>query len=58
VETKFERIAVEQKTAPIACFRCGAIPKSVVRTLLDSRKGRTFLILKCQCGKEIWREEA
>jgi hypothetical protein len=50
--------AVEVKTASIAaCSRCGAMP-TVVQTLLDSRKGRSVKIMRCQCGRETWREDA
>ena len=50
--------AVEVKTASIAaCSRCGATP-TAVQTLLDSRKGRSVKIMRCQCGKETWREDA
>jgi len=50
--------AVEVKAASIAaCSRCGATP-TAVQTLLDSRKGRTVNFMRCQCGRETWREDA
>jgi hypothetical protein len=50
--------AVEVKAASIAaCSRCGATP-TAVQTLLDSRKGRTVKFMRCQCGRETWREDA
>ena len=49
---------VEVKTASAnACSRCGAIP-TLVKTLLDSRKGRSILIMRCHCGNETWREDS
>ena len=58
MDIDLESKAVEVKTASaIVCSRCGAIP-TLVKTLLDSRKGRSILIMRCQCGNETWREEA
>jgi hypothetical protein len=50
------KAAVEVKPASAhACSRCGAIP-TLVKTLLDSRKGKSILIMKCSCGNETWQE--
>jgi formate dehydrogenase maturation protein FdhE len=38
------------------CIRCGAEPK-LVGTMLDSNKGRTIRIFRCQCGEQIWVSE-
>jgi len=36
-----------------SCTRCGAEPK-LIGTILDSNKGRTIRMLRCQCGEQIW----
>jgi hypothetical protein len=36
-----------------SCRRCGAEPK-LVSTMLDSVKGGTLRIFKCQCGERDW----
>ena len=48
---------VAKPASTTVCSRCGAMPTSI-KTLLDSRKGKSVTILKCTCGKEIWREDA
>ena len=35
------------------CVRCGEEPK-LVGTMLDSRKGRTIRMIRCQCGEQTW----
>ena len=50
--------AVEANTAPTTvCSRCGAMP-TLVKTLLDSRKGKSVRIIQCSCGEQRWCEEA
>ena len=46
------------RAAPLPrCNRCGAVP-SEVRSLLDSRNGKSVRITKCSCGEQSWSEEA
>jgi len=52
-----EKAAGVKTASTAACNRCGATP-TAVQTLLDSRKGRTVKIMRCQCGRETWREDA
>ena len=56
MDIELESKAVEMKTARTVCSRCGAMP-TWVKTLLDSRNGRSLTILKCKCGNETWRED-
>jgi hypothetical protein len=41
---------------PRRCIRCGAETK-LVGTMLDSNKGRTVRMFKCQCGEQTWISE-
>jgi hypothetical protein len=41
---------------PRRCIRCGAEPK-LVGTMLDSNKGRTIRMFRCQCGEQTWVSE-
>jgi hypothetical protein len=36
---------------------CSAEPK-LVGTMLDSNKGRTIRMFKCECGEQTWTSEA
>jgi len=36
-----------------SCTRCGAEPQ-LVGTMLDSNKGRTIRMFRCQCGEQTW----
>jgi hypothetical protein len=47
---------VAKPASTTVCSRCGAMP-TLVKTLLDSRKGKSVMILKCKCGNETWRED-
>jgi hypothetical protein len=38
------------------CTRCGAQPQ-LIRTMLDSVKGRTIRMFKCDCGERIWASD-
>jgi hypothetical protein len=38
---------------PRRCTRCSAEPK-LVGTMLDSNKGRTIRMFRCQCGAQTW----
>jgi hypothetical protein len=38
---------------PSRCIRCGEEPK-LVGTMLDSSKGRTIRMIRCQCGEQTW----
>jgi hypothetical protein len=38
------------------CIDCGARPH-VIRTLLDTRHGKSVRVFECQCGKLIWEGE-
>lgn len=41
---------------PRRCGRCGAEPR-LVHTVLDSNKGRSIRMFKCQCGEQSWVAE-
>jgi hypothetical protein len=43
-------------TQPRCCIRCGAEPK-LVGAMLDSNKGRTIRMFRCQCGEQTWVSE-
>ena len=38
---------------PRRCLRCSAESK-LVGTMLDSNKGRTIRMFRCQCGEQTW----
>lgn len=38
---------------PRRCLRCSAEPK-LVGTMLNSNKGRTIRMFRCQCGERTW----
>lgn len=38
---------------PGRCPRCSAEPK-LVGTMLDSNKGHTIRIFRCQCSEQTW----
>lgn len=42
---------------PRRCPRCSAEPKQV-GTMLNSNKGRTIRMFKCQCGEQTWVAES
>jgi hypothetical protein len=37
------------------CARCGAQPYPV-HLLLDTRKGKEVLLLRCECGERMWED--
>jgi len=39
------------------CWRCGA-QTQLVRSILDTAKGRRVLIYKCTCGEQSWLHDA
>jgi formate dehydrogenase maturation protein FdhE len=41
---------------PRPCPRCGAEPR-LVHTVLDSNKGRSIRMFRCQCGEQTWLSE-
>jgi hypothetical protein len=47
------QVTVSETIEPRRCSRCGAVPK-LVGTMLDSNKGRTISMFKCQCGEQTW----
>lgn len=57
MDIDFDFKALKAKSASTVCSRCGAMP-TLVKTLLDSRKGTSVMILKCKCENETWREES
>ena len=42
-----------ETTEPRRCSRCAAEPKLICK-MLDSNKGRTISMFKCQCGEQTW----
>ena len=46
-----------ETTEPRRCSRCAAEPKLVCK-MLDSNKGRTISMFKCQCGEQTWVSDA
>jgi len=38
------------------CTNCGARPH-LVKTLLDTRYGKSVRMFECKCGKLIWEDE-
>ncbi len=38
---------------PRRCPRCSAEPR-LIGTMLDSNKGRTIRMFRCQCGEQSW----
>ena len=38
---------------PRRCLRCSVEPK-LVGTMLDSNKGRTIRMFRCQCREQTW----
>jgi len=48
---------VSKTIEPRRCSRCAAEPR-LVGTMLDSNKGRTISMFKCQCGEQTWVSDA
>jgi len=42
-----------ETTEPLRCSHCAAEPKLICK-MLDSNKGRTISMFKCQCGEQTW----
>jgi hypothetical protein len=38
------------------CNHCGEKP-ALVTSMLDSQKGRTIRMFKCQCGEQTWTSD-
>jgi len=45
-----------ETTEPRRCSRCAAEPKLICK-MLDSNKGRTISMFKCQCGEQTWMSD-
>jgi hypothetical protein len=51
-----EKISGEERLEPRSCRNCGDEPK-LVRTILDSVKGRSVRMFKCKCGEQTWASD-
>jgi hypothetical protein len=59
VRDHVEPEAAARMAAPVSlpvCDRCGERVTDV-RTLLDSRKGRSIRMMMCRCGQQSWAED-
>ena len=52
-----ERAAAMKTHEDRKCPRCDAQP-SLVRTILDSRSGKSISMFECKCGAHIWSERS
>jgi hypothetical protein len=51
-----EKISGKETAEPRTCRHCGDEPK-LIRTMLDSQKGRKIRMFKCVCGEQTWSSD-